>query len=321
MADAFNSTSSLSTLVQTAFERRAWFQLRPKLMFSNVASVRPTMLTSPGLTYTWQMWDELAEQTSELNELTDPDLVAATKSTFSITIAERGNGALTTKKLRGSTFLAALDNDIADLVAWNAALSYDTLHRTPLVGGTNVAYGGAATARNNVQASHTLTSAKVKYVAAKLRGNNAEGFGNMGVDSECYAAFIHPDVAYDLMEETGNAGWTVPANFSAADRRWNGRIGKFHQFMFLETPRAPFFADAGNGGTVDVYATIFCGREVLGRVFSKPESADSPQVGIAPQIDRFRRHNTYTWYWFGGVGRVREPALYRVESASSIGSN
>lgn len=322
MADAFNSTSTLSTLVTTALERRAWFKLRPKLMFSNVASVRPTMLTSPGLTYTWQVWDELAEATAELNELTDPDLVAATKSTFSITIAERGNGALTTKKLRGSTFLAALDQDISNLISWNAALSYDTLHRTPLVAGTNVSYASTATSRATVGAAMTLTSAKVKYIVAKLRANNAQGFDDLGVEGEgVYVAFIHPDVAYDLMEETGNAGWTVPANFSAADRRWNGRLGKFHSVMFLETPRAPFFADAGVGSTVDVYATIFSGAETLGRVYSKPESADAPQFGIAPQIDRFRRHNTYTWYWFGGVGRVREEALFRVESSSSIGTN
>lgn len=322
MADAYNSTITLSTLVATALERRAWFKLRPKLMFSNVASVRPTMLTSPGSTFTWQLWDELAEATSAINEITDPDLVAATKSTFSISLAEYGNGAMTTKKLRGTTFLAALDTDIGNLISWNAALSYDTLHRTPLVAGSNVSYASTAVSRVTVGTAMTLTSAKVKYIVAKLRGNNAEGFGNLGVEGDgVYVGFIHPDVAYDLMEETGVASWTQPANYSAADRRWNGRLGKFHSVMFLETSRAPFFADAGVGGLTDVYATIFSGAETLGRVYSKTESADEPQFGIAPQIDRFRRHNTYTWYWMGGVGRVREEALFRVESSSSIGAN
>ncbi len=39
---------------------------------------------------------------------------------------------------------------------------------------------------------------------------------------------------------------------------------------------------------------------------------------IGPEIDALRRFRTIGWYYMGGFARLREAALYRIESASSI---
>ncbi len=39
---------------------------------------------------------------------------------------------------------------------------------------------------------------------------------------------------------------------------------------------------------------------------------------IGPEIDALRRFRTIGWYYMGGFARLREAALYRIESAASI---
>jgi hypothetical protein len=40
---------------------------------------------------------------------------------------------------------------------------------------------------------------------------------------------------------------------------------------------------------------------------------------IGPEIDALRRFRTIGWYYMGGFNRLREAALYRIESAATNG--
>lgn len=326
MADADFSTSGVSGLVKTVFDRVALNALRPELYFVNCATYEPSQLAMPGSIHTFTFLPDLAAATTELNELTDPETVNITPTTKTVTLKEYGNVARSTRKFRGTQFLSspAPDPMIAELIGWNAGLSQDTLARDVIIGGSNVTYAGTATATTDIATTDTLTGSKVRFVVAKLRANNARGWGQMGVPGNNYAAFIHPDVSVDLREETGAAGWAEPVNNSDAMRRWEGLIGRFEGCAFMETPRAAISANASNNagstGNIDVYHTVFLARDAIG--FSTGEGIGKmPEMVMSPQVDRLRRHNTMGWYWLGGFVRLREECLYRVESASSIGAN
>jgi N4-gp56 family major capsid protein len=330
VSDAYTSTS-LTDLVKTGYDRAAYFALRPELYFSLTSGTRrkPTMETNPGTTITWTGYDELAVATTPLTETTTPDSVAPTTAVKSVTITEYGNVAKSTSKLRGSTFLdvPGIDPALADLIGFNAALSYDTLARTALVAGTNVYYIGSGNdARNKIDAASTITSAAVRYVVAKIRGANGRPFGDMGVGNG-YAGFIHPDVSVDLRQETDAGGWLVPVDYGQdQSRRWNGMIGRYEGVQWIETPRAPLFADASSGaggaGLIDVYATLIVGREALSMAWSKLEHGPEPSFVVGPIVDALKRFHTLGWKWFGGFGRFRDTEeLYRIESSSSIGAN
>ncbi len=329
MSDVYTDTS-LTALVKTGYDRRAYLALRPELYFSLTSGTRrmPVALTNPGTTVTFTGYADLAVATTPLTETSTPDSVAPTTATKTVTLTEYGNVAKSTSKLRGATFLdmPAIDPVLADLIGYNAALSYDTLARTALVGGTNVAYMGSNTARNEIDANSTITSAKIRYVVAKLRGANGRPFGDMGVGN-AFAGFIHPDVSVDLRQETDAAGWVVPVDYGTdQSRRWNGMIGKYEGVQWIETPRAPLFADASSGsggsGTIDVYATIVCGREALSMAWSNVEHGPEPSFVVGPIVDALKRFHTLGWKWFGGFGLFRDTEeLYRIESSSSIGTN
>lgn len=319
MSDALTTTASLSS-DQAAYDRLAYFALRPELHFDQVASVKPTNQTQPGSSVKFTQYADLAVASTALNESVDVDAVALSDSQVTVTLVEYGNATLTTAKLRGTSFLN-VDADAANIVGFNAGVSQDTIARDVLKAGSNVRYATGGTtdpsSRDTVQPEDTLAAADVRRALADLRAANVATLGG-----GLYAAHIHPDVSLDLRSETGAAAWRDPHTYSQPAEIWMGEIGAFEGFRFVETPRAPIFADAGSSTTLtDVYATIFTGFQALAKAYSMSESAPTAQVVRGEVTDKLRRFHPLGWYWLGGYARFREASIRRVESSSSIGAN
>lgn len=317
MADAFTQVSSLSGIGTAAHQRLAYFALRPQLHYDQIADVKPTNQTHPGGTVLFYIYADLAEATSALTETVDPDAVALSDSTVTVTLVEYGNAIRTTAKARG-TDLLEVDADGANIIGFNAGQSIDTIARTEVNTGTNVLYAGDATSTATVDkaTSDWLTAAMFRNAVADLRTANS-----MPVDGTYYMAHIHPDQSVDLRAETGAGGWAEPANRSLEGiRRWQGMVGTFEGTIVVESPRVEIDADGGVT-TTDVYLATVVGRQALAKAFSAKESGEVPQVRFGPQVDKLRRFNSIGWYWLGGYKRFREASIQRMESASSIGAD
>lgn len=317
---SYTSQSSLS-YAQTAYDLLAYFALRPELYFDGAADVRPSNQSFPGAAVTFQIQNDLAVASTALSETTDVSAVAMSNSTATLTLAEYGNAVITTALLRGTSFLD-VDQLVTNVVGFNAGISLDTLAKLVLQAGTNVnyAYGNGsntATARNQVSPANTLVAADVRNARAVLTRNNVQRIGGY------YLAFIHPDVSYDLQGQTGAATWNEPHAYNQPDQIWQGELGSFQGFRFIETPRAPVFADAGSSTTfTDVYRTICMGRQALAKAYSYVDgNGPYPTVIPGPVTDHLRRLVPWGWYWLGAYGVFRQAALLGIESASSIGLN
>lgn len=311
-------TSDLLT-DQTAFDRIAYFALRSELLFDAVADVQPVAQAMPGSSVKFTIFNDLAPATATLSEATDVTPVVMSDSQVEVTLAEFGNAVNTTAKLRGTSFLD-VDSAAANIVGYNAGISVDTVISDVLSGGTNVVFGGAATARNNIQPGHIIAANDIRKVVAALRKANAVSFNGM------YMGYIHPDVSFDLRRETGLASWREPHVYVDTEFIYNGEVGAFEGVRFIETPRAKLFEDASNGsgstGTVDAYATHICGRQALAKAHSIVDgNGPFPRVVRGPVVDVLSRFQPIGWYWLGGYARFREASLRRIETASSIGAN
>lgn len=315
MADAITTTASVS-YDQTAYDRMAYFSLRPELYFDAVADVQPTRQAMPGTAVVFSVQTDLAVASTTINESVDVDAVALANTQVTLTLAEYGNAVSTSAKLRGTSFVE-LDPIVANVLGFNAGISIDTVARDVLKAGSNVRYSGQATSRDTVIPTDTLVANNVRRALADLRGANVATIGGL------YVAFIHPDVSYDLRGQTGAAAWRDPHTYSQPGEIWNGEVGAFEGFRFIETPRAPIFADAGSSTTLtDVYRTMFLGRQGLAKAFSVTDgNGPYPRVIVSPITDKMRRFVPMAWYWLGTYGLFREEAVRAVESASSIGSN
>jgi N4-gp56 family major capsid protein len=325
MADYYAATTGTSALSvdQIAFEKLAYFALRPEMYYDQFADVQATNATNPGASIKFTIFNDLAAATTALGEAEDVTPVAMSDSQVTVTLAEYGNATVTTAKLRASSFLP-VDPVAANAVGYNAGLSIDTIAKNVLQAGDNVIYatGGATdpSSRTTVNSDDTLAANDVRRVVAQLRGANVPTINGS------YVGFIHPDVSYDFRSATDASAWRTPANYVDPSGIYNGEIGMFEGVRFMESSRAPLFANAsnnsGSAGTIDVYGTLIMGRQALAKGISLGgEYGAQPTIVYGTVTDLLKRFRPVGWKHFVGYGVFRQEALRRIESASSIGTN
>lgn len=319
---AQTGTSNLS-IDQVAFEKMAYFSLRPEMYYDQFADVQATNATNPGASVTFTVFADLAAATTPLGEAEDVTPVAMSDSQVTVTLYEYGNATVTTAKLRASSFLP-VDPVAAQAVGYNAGLSIDTVVRGVIQAGTNVFYasGGAVlpTARNEISLDDTLVAKDVRKATAQLRGANVPTIDG------AYVGIIHPDVSYDFRGATDASAWRTPANYVNPTGIYSGEIGMFEGVRFIESSRAPLFANAGNGsgapGNIDAYGTLIMGRQALAKAVSMGgEYGSQPTIVYGTVTDILQRFRPVGWKHFVGYNVFRQDALRRIESVSTIGTN
>ena len=316
------STSSLST-DQVAFEKLAYFALRPEMYFDQFADVQATNATNPGASIKFTVFADLAAATTPLGEAEDVTPVSMSDSQVTVTLEEYGNATVTTAKLRASSFMP-VDPVAAQAVGYNAGLSIDTIARNVLQAGDNVLYatGGAVdpSSRTTINADDVLTITDIRKAVAQLRGANVPTINGT------YIGFIHPDVQFDLLSATDAAGWRDAYKYTNATPLINGEIGQIDGVRFIASSRAPLFANASNNsgasGTIDSYGTLIMGRQALAKGISLGgEYGAQPTIVYGTVTDLLKRFRPVGWKHFVGYSVFRQEALRRIESASSIGTN
>lgn len=339
MADAYQYTGSLD-YSQKAYQRYAYFALRPPLMYDSLADVFATNQSMPGISVQFNILGDLAIASTPINELSDVASVATTDTTVSATLNEYGNAIRRTRALAGTSFIE-IDPALARVVGFNGGVSIDEVAKTTAQAGTTVAYASVNghTGRTNMTSTDIITANDVRIAYAYLLRNNAMPFfsGGAGTDGSgadvnfkegnagtgLYGAMIHPDVAYDLRGQTGSGTWRQPSEYAAGfggghQGIWSGEIGEFEGFRFVVNPRAPYFANAGNTNQ-NVLGSLFMGQEALLKIWATVEdNGPRPQIVEGPVVDTLKRNRPLGWYWFGAYGIFRQTCLYRLETAATL---
>ena len=308
---AYTQKSSL-TSDQTAFEQLAYFALRKQPLHEDYASVKATRQSHRGSAVQFTIYDNLAQATSALTETSDVSAVAMGDWSVSVSLGEYGNAVVTTAALRGQSFLN-VDSDAANVVGFNAADSREQVVADVLYAGSNVKYVSPSS-RGALVAANKITSSIVREQVAALRSAAAPTF-----DGGTYIGFIHPDVAYDMIEGTATTDLRSFQIRLDAEGVRKGSIGTFDGVDFIETPRALLVANGGNSN-VDAYGTVIIGQQAIAKGFSTM-FGENPSVVFGPVTDSLRRFQPVGWYAMCGYGRFREASIRRIESASSIGAN
>ena len=311
---AYTQASSVGSDT-AAFEQLAYFALRSQPMFEMACDVKSTNQSHPGASVQFNIYADLAQATGSLTETSDVTAVAMSDSTVTVTLAEKGNAVITTAKLRGTSFLN-VDADAANVIGYNMVDSLDNIVHDVLVGGSNEAWAGNATATANIDAADNLAATDVRKEVAALRSASVQPYAN-----GTYLGFIHPDVSYDLRDDTAVTDiiqYQIRQDGAAVRQ---GSIGTFGGVDFIETPRLDIVADGG-ASSVDVYNTIIVGKQALAKAHSRGEGFGAdPGIVFGPVTDTLRRFQPVGWYHLVGYSRFREAAIRRIEAASSIGAN
>ena len=316
MANTYTGTATISNqtgmtnLVQTAYDRYVEMALRSQPLIRDIADKRPVQQAMPGSSVVFQIYNDLAQATGTLTENVDPDAVAMSNTnTVTVTLNEYGNAALLTRKL-GLFSLSDVDPAAADIIAYNMADSLDAVAMTELRGGSNVRYSRGSnstpSATASVEAEDIAKLDDIRVVVAKLRANLA-----VPRQGSLYAAYIHPEVSFDIRKESTGGGFQDLHKYDATENFWPGFIGTIEGAYFIETPRMYNATDGDSSQRV--YRTIVVGKQALAEAV-----AEEPHTIVGPVTDKLMRHRPLGWYGVLGWKRYREAALWRIESASSI---
>lgn len=300
--------------VKTVFNAAALRAFRANFIYRRLADVKwADGDPQRGAAVTFTIISATAPATTPLSETADPTPVNISDSQKTVTLVEYGNAAKTTKKLRRTSFVN-LDLEVPQEMSQNMEESMDIIARDVLVAGTNVLYSGAGaghTTRVTQAATDIFKAADLRRARAYLAGRNTPFPGGMND----YPAIGHPDVSYDLQQETGQQAWSAPHVYSDPEGVYTGEIGRLGGIRWIENANAKVFTDAGVT-TTDIYVTIFAGLQALGEAVGEEQ-----HMVLSGPFDDLQRFLSVGWYALEGFGRIRENSLLRFESASSIGVN
>lgn len=308
MVDAYTQVSSVSNLVQTAYDKMVESQNRHAVLLRMLPDKTVADPTSAGSSYTLQKYNDLAVSSAELTELVDPDAVAVPQTTtLNVAFREFGRVVFRSHKL-DLTSLTQVDPIIVDLLARDQAVSLDNEIGTILYAGTNVLYGGTGNAATaDVAAGDNITADNVRVVRTLLRNRAASPRRG-----ELFWCGIHPNVAHDLRAATGAGSWREDHRYAAPDTFWPGELGIYEGHYFIESARMKVAADGTTGA--NVFRTIFAGKQALAEVVW-----EEPRTVIADiPVDKLQRHRPFGWRGALNWAIYRQENMQRLETTATL---
>ncbi|HIU48796.1 MAG TPA: N4-gp56 family major capsid protein [Candidatus Avimonoglobus intestinipullorum] len=124
-----------------------------------------------------------------------------------------------------------------ELLADNAAETFDSLVADVLATGTNVQYAGGKNSRATLDAADILTVDEIRKAKRTLEKNKAKP-----IDGKDFVAIVDPDVAFDLQSDEK---WENPKVYADPKDLYSGEIGRLYGVRFVKTTEAKvFYSDA-----------------------------------------------------------------------------
>ena len=315
---ATTSTSTLTNLIQTAYDKYVEFNLRSEPMFRKFADKRPVDVTNPGATVVFQLHNDLSRISSPLTETADVDAVAINNTNkVQVTVNEYGNAVTTTERLALES-LSAVDPAVADMLSYNMRDSFDALVYQTLVGLATGRFAGTTaddetevngedkTVGGTVTGSDAqLKAADIRKAVARLRGASVQPR-----EGAFYIGMLHPDTSYDLRTEAATNGanvWREPHTYTEAGvgALWTGEVGVYEGVKFIESPRV----ETVNGD----HKVIIMGKQALIEAVTY-----EPKTVISPVTDKLMRFRSVGYKGLLGWNIYRPEARYVINCESSI---
>ena len=268
--------AGLSDEMKTYYSMRLINLAEPELIHDQFGQKHPIPKNS-GKTIEFRKYDSLPKALVPLTEGVTPAGQKLSMGVIRATIKQYGGYI----ELSDILELTAIDNNLVQatrLLASQAGRTSDTITREVLAGGTNVVYAGGAKDRSELVGGDA-TEANNKYLSVDdirkavraLKVMNAQKINGY------FAGIIHPDTAYDLMNDKK---WVDVKTYSDPDGIYEGEIGKIEGVRFVETTEAKIFhapdlviADGSNAAVRDL--TV---KSASGKVITVTEALSTNQA-------------------------------------------
>lgn len=303
--------SGLSPQMKTYYDRRLLQRALPMLLFNKFGQ-RRRIPRHGGKTIEFRKWSTLGVAKTPLTEGVPPSAQSMESTAIQATVVQQGGYVSLSDVVLTTTFDPILE-EASDLLGEQAGETVDELIRDVLVTGTNVTYVDAVS-RAAIASTDIMTVAAIRGAVLTLelaRAKKIDGF---------YHAIIDPRTAYDIQ---GTTEWVTANNEHRTGRVFDGSLGTLYGVKFWVTDKVAIVADAGAGGTVDVYQSLFFGRDAYGIVRLDGHNLQfiHKALGSAGAADPLNQYGTAGWKCMFTTRILNDAFMLRLEHATSTGDN
>ena len=308
-----NTTASegLSAEMRTYYSDYLIDMAEPELVHDQFGQKQP-IPKNGGKTIQFRKYSPLPKALTPLTEGVTPKGQSLNVIPLEATVKQYGGYV----ELSDILLMTAVDNNLVQatrLLGSQAGRTLDTITREVLNGGTNVIYAGTnKSTRPSLEAGDKLTVDLIKRAVRTLKIMNAPKIDGY------YVGIIHPDCAYDLMNESE---WIEAHKYATPENIFEGEIGKIAGVRFIEATEAKVFVKtAKNTQKVDVYSTLILGADAYGVTSISDGGLEHivKQLGSAGTSDPLNQRATAGWKATKTAKRLVEEYMVRIESASTF---
>jgi N4-gp56 family major capsid protein len=293
-------SDGVDSLITRAYELLAHQNYRRELLFDEAATVRLARVSHNGAVYQLNVVDDISDDPSTALLVEQYDVLPTPLVSWKLDVIlkEYGRVVTTTNLLRGTSFVP-VDPIAAERIGRNAGATMDRLALSVLLGSGGITKAGAA---GSAPTDVTVTgkpSDTLRAAAQSFADNNVMPFA-----SGYYRAYINPAGITALRSESDAAGWRYNAVRNASDEVRSGMNRRYvttYEGFEIYSTTTPGIATPGG---------VFLGADALAKV--APQAAGfgtSPEIVIAPVVDRLRRFASVGWKWLGAYSRFRSEAV------------
>ncbi len=248
---AYMMGTGLSDEMKTYYSDYLIDNAEPALVYDRFAQ-KVNIPRGQGKTIQFRKYNPLPTLTQSIVEGVTPTGQRIDMNTVNATVAQYGGYV----EFSDFLLMSAIDNNLCmatKLLGAQAGRTLDAITREVVCGGTNVQYAdGQVSARHLLSGNNEnpadncyLTVSAIRRAVRFLKNQNAEKINGS------YIAIIHPDCAYDLMNDPN---WKFPHQYANPENIYEGEIGKIEGVRFIESTEAKVFSadDLVPGGTITV---------------------------------------------------------------------
>jgi len=254
----------------------------------------------------WVGMSKVSPVGASLSEGADPNSASSTARRVSGTLTEYGKLVKNSRLFMDTAIDGTKEQIMKDLAQDAGKLLNGTLLATAL-GGSNVVYAGGKVHRSDVVEACTASVAEIMKCVRLLRLSSATTFP----DGK-YVALAHPDVSYDLMQDTK---WVDVSRYrDTVKYDIPGEVGTLYGVRFIDDPTIEILLNSGSANT-DLYRTLVFGPGYLGQSELGELEIVMNEPGRNSELNMF---NTYGYRFVMANNILHEARGVRLESNSTL---
>lgn len=304
---AQTTASALSAALTFRVQKKVLENLRAELVWADPAYADMGDFDAGHDTLTFVGVPDLAINTTPLTEGTPPTARALSITTVTVSTAQYGDLVSITDLAKVKSPIE-ISNIASERVSRQSKESLDQVARDVIAAsGTPKFAGTGNAARADLASTDVATAAELRKLKTIMRKAKIPTFSD-----KKYRLFVHPNVAYDLRNDTATGGFIDVNKYTRPETLLSGEIGELEGFRIMEVINAPTFAS-----TTTVYASIAVGAV---KAWGAGELQTLSMYHIAPggdHNDPLAQEELVGWKVSYGVAVLSNDYYYRLESAAT----